>query len=185
MIEKELSNILTALTFNQLQWMPTSSSWCINLEVLDRNAYINQCGGRSAGVPAGRHPSSFSVASGAGLYRWRLKTSIKSARFRRSSTVYSPSFCNLSSYCNDWKLVIIRLNLCCTFPRNFLSFWCGDRADVQYTRCGRTKVLYRFCIRWQQKSTGIDVEQNYVTVTLCIKLFFESSTPVCQTAGKK
>jgi len=24
--------------------------------------------------------------------------------------------------------------------------------------------------RWQQKSTGIDVEQNYVTVTLCIKL---------------
>ena len=52
-----------------------------------------------------------------------LKTSIKSARFRRFSKVHSPSFCNLASYCNDLRLVIIRVNLCCTFSRSFLSFW--------------------------------------------------------------
>jgi len=53
-----------------------------------------------------------------------LKTSIKSARFRRSSNVHSPSFCNLASYCNDLIiLVIIRVNLCCTFSWSFLSFW--------------------------------------------------------------
>ena len=52
-----------------------------------------------------------------------LKTSIKSARFRRPSKVHSPSFCNLVSYCNDLRLVIIRVNLCCTFSRSFLSFW--------------------------------------------------------------
>jgi len=26
--------------------------------------------------------------------------------------------------------------------------------------------------RWRQKSTGIDMEQNYVTVTLCITVLF-------------
>ena len=52
-----------------------------------------------------------------------LKTSIKSARFRHSSKVHSPSFCNLASYCNGLILVIIRVNLCCTFSRSFLSFW--------------------------------------------------------------
>ena len=52
-----------------------------------------------------------------------LKTSIKSARFRRSSKVHSPSFCNLASYSNDLRLVIVRVNLCCTFSRSFFSFW--------------------------------------------------------------
>jgi len=27
--------------------------------------------------------------------------------------------------------------------------------------------------RWRQKSTGIDMEQSYVTVTLCIKYFLK------------
>ena len=62
-----------------------------------------------------------------------LKTSIKSARFRRSSKVHSPSFCNLASYCYDLRLVIIRVNLCCTFSRSFfilLIMWRPSRYAV-------------------------------------------------------
>ena len=74
---KELSNILIAPIFNQLQWMSTSSSCCI------------------------------STWNGIAEKPWAiLKTSIKSERFRRSSKVHSPTFCNLPSCCNDLRLLI-------------------------------------------------------------------------------
>ena len=89
--------ILVAPTFNQLQWMSR-----VLLVVSIWNISINGIAEKPWAI---------------------LKTSIKSARFRRSSKVHSPSFCNLASYCNDLRLVIIRVNLCCTFSRSFLSFW--------------------------------------------------------------
>ena len=40
-----------------------------------------------------------------------------------------------------------------------------------FTRCDSDKHFSEFLpTRWRQKSTGIDTEQNYVTVSLCILL---------------
>jgi len=37
--------------------------------------------------------------------------------------------------------------------------------------------------RWRQKLTGIDVEQNYVTVTPYVLCYRDARTSACQAAG--
>ena len=51
-----------------------------------------------------------------------LKTSIRSARFRRSSNVQSLNWWSLSSYHKDRKPGNNLVNLCCTFSKSSLSF---------------------------------------------------------------
>jgi len=48
--------------------------------------------------------------------------------------------------------------------------------DLPTKRCDSDKHFSEFVpTRWRQKSSGIDMEQNYVTVTLCIRDSWGSS----------
>ena len=50
-----------------------------------------------------------------------------------------------------------------------MSVWSLTCQESVFKRCHSDKHFSEFLpTRWRQKSTGIDVERNYVTVTLCI-----------------
>ena len=61
-----------------------------------------------------------------------------------------------------YHVIQIKLN---QFKKN-VHHWLTNKA---YKRYHNDEDFSEFlAARWRQKSTGIDMEQNYVTVTLCI-----------------
>ena len=71
-----------------------------------------------------------------------------------------------------WRRIIV------LFVQNWISYfkkmyiWSPTYQQSIFERHHSDKHFSEFLpTRWRQKSTGIDTEQNYITVTLCIVMF--------------
>ena len=56
-----------------------------------------------------------------------------------------------------------------------MSVWLVTYQQSVFKRCRSDKYFSELLpTRWRQKSTGVDTEQNYVTVTLCIDKYLDT-----------
>jgi len=68
--------------------------------------------------------------------------------FSLHSRVHNLRRSSLFSHGSFFNLRTILVNLCCTSSNSLLSLtYDGDQADTQYSRCGRTRLLYNFTSR--------------------------------------
>ena len=65
-----------------------------------------------------------------------------------------------------------------------MSLWSLTDQQSVFKQCHSRKHLWVLPTKWRRKPAGIDMERNYVTVTLCILHCFQCFDAVCWASGR-